>query len=107
VIITGGFNVYPKEVEDVLAGHPDVAIVAVIGLPHDKWGEAVTAVVVPRTGADLDVRELTGLVRERKGPVHAPKEIRVVDELPLTAVGKVDKKVLKETYWSTRDRRVG
>ena len=107
MIVTGGFNVYPKEVEDVLAAHPDVAVVAVVGVPHDKWGEAVTAVVVPRVGARIDEQELTGLVRQRKGPVHAPKEIRVVDELPLTAVGKVDKKALKETFWNSQDRRVG
>src|SRR5207249_11610634 len=89
MIISGGFNVYPKEVEDVLTTDPDVAAAAVIGVPDDRWGEAVTAIVVPRPGATIDPARLVALVKEKKGSVQAPKAVEIVDSLPLTAVGKV------------------
>jgi fatty-acyl-CoA synthase len=106
MIISGGFNIYAREVEDVLATHPAVANVAVIGIPDDKWGEAVHAVVVPRAGASIDRIELAGFVKGRKGPLHAPKSVDVVDALPVTTVGKVDKKALRAPYWSAQDRQV-
>ncbi|MEV6344379.1 fatty-acid--CoA ligase FadD8 [Actinoplanes sp. NPDC051851] len=97
MIVTGGFNVFPREVEDVIAAHPAVAQVGVIGVPDPTWGEAVTAVVVPRPGASTDglADELRSLVRDRKGPVHVPKKIVLTDHLPLTALGKPDKKALR------------
>lgn len=95
MVITGGFNVYPREVEDVISAHPDVAAVAVFGVPDDKWGEAVTAVVVPHAGKSPDPAELMALVRQAKGPVHTPKVIELVDALPLTSLGKPDKKALR------------
>jgi fatty-acyl-CoA synthase len=95
MIITGGFNVYPKEIEDLLSSHPSVARVAVIGVPDPKWGEAIKAIVVPREGASVDGNALIELVRARKGPVKAPKSIETVDEIPLTPVGKPDKKALQ------------
>jgi fatty-acyl-CoA synthase len=102
MIITGGFNVYPREVEDVIAEHPAVAQVGVIGVPDAKWGEAVTAVVVLRSAADQDIAALTAeiqqAVRDRKGPVQAPKRVVVADTLPLTALGKPDKKALRARY---------
>jgi len=107
MIVTGGFNVYPREVEDVLATHPDVAMVAVIGVPDAKWGEAVKAVVVPRPGAARDAEALIALVKSRKGGPHAPKSVDFVDRLPLTGVGKVDKKVLRAQHWAGRERMVG
>jgi fatty-acyl-CoA synthase len=107
MIVSGGFNVFPREVEDVLSGHPSVAAVAVIGVPDDRWGEAVKAVVVARPGATVDEAELIALVRDRKGPVHAPKTVDVVDAIPLTPVGKPDKPALRERYWAGHDRRVG
>jgi fatty-acyl-CoA synthase len=106
LIITGGFNVYPKEIEDVLVSHPDVAIAAVIGVPHDRWGEAVTAFVVRRSNSQVDSASLIALVREKKGSVSAPKSVEFVDELPLTPVGKVDKKVLRTPYWQDQSRQV-
>ncbi|UBM08277.1 AMP-binding protein [Cupriavidus metallidurans] len=106
MIISGGFNVYPKEVEDVLTGHPGVAAAAVIGVPDAKWGEAVKAVVVPRPGAQLDVEALRALVRHAKGAVSTPKTIDFVDALPLTALGKPDKKQLRERYWGGMGRAV-
>jgi fatty-acyl-CoA synthase len=106
MIVSGGFNVYPREVEDVLTTHPDVSAAAVIGVPDDKWGEAVKAVVVPRPGATIDVAALMALVKEHKGPVYTPKSVDVVAALPLTPVGKPDKVALRERYWAGQDRRV-
>lgn len=107
MIISGGFNIFPREVEDVLSSHPDVAMVAVIGVPDPKWGEAVTAIVVLRAGARPAPEELIGLVRTRKGAAHAPKSVEFVDALPTTSVGKIDKKVLRSKYWAGRRRMVG
>src|SRR5262249_7309040 len=107
MIVSGGFNIFPREVEDVLTQHADVAMCAVVGVPDDKWGEAVTAVVVAREGAQPDADELIGLVKARKGSAHAPKQIQFVKELPMTGVGKVDKKALRATFWAGRDRMVG
>jgi len=95
LIISGGFNIYPREIEDVLATDPDVAMAAVVGLPDPKWGEAVVAFVVPRPGQQLDGQALTSLVRERKGPHMTPKRVEVVDALPTTSLGKIDKKALR------------
>ena len=107
MIVTGGFNVFPREVEDVLATHSDVAVVAVIGVPDDKWGEAVTAIIVPKPGAVPNESELIDLVKRLKGPIYAPKQVKFVSELPMTGVGKVDKKALKAPFWTGRDRMVG
>ena len=95
MIISGGFNVFPREVEDVIAALPGVAMVAVVGRPDERWGEAVTALVVPQPGRSVDADAVIAAVREKKGPMHAPKEVRIVDKLPLTPLGKVDKKTLR------------
>lgn len=107
MIVSGGFNIFPREVEDVLSQHADVAMVAVVGVPDDKWGEAVTAVVVAREGTRPSEDELINLVKAKKGSAHAPKHIKFVDKLPMTGVGKVDKKVLKAGFWTGRERMVG
>ena len=106
MIITGGFNVYPREVEDVLSAHPGVSAVAVIGVPDERWGEAVKAVVVPRPGVDLDPDELIALVKEAKGSVQAPKSVDFADSIPLSALGKPDKKALRARYWGDTGRLV-
>jgi len=106
MIVSGGFNIFPREVEDVISSHPDVAMVAVIGVPHEKWGEAVTALVVARQGARPEAESLMQLVKDRKGGTHAPKQVEFVEALPLTAVGKVDKKVLRAKYWAGQARMV-
>lgn len=97
MVVTGGFNVYPKEVEDVIAKHPDVVAVAVVGVPDEKWGEAVTAFVVLRDGASLNEDALTKMVRDAKGAHQAPKWIHAIDALPVTSVGKINKRALRET----------
>ncbi len=114
MIVTGGFNVFPREVEDVIAEHPAVAQVGVIGVPDEKWGEAVTAVVVLRQEAARDEtavarlsEELTAAVKERKGAVQAPKQVIVADSLPLTGLGKPDKKALRARFWESSSRLVG
>ena len=98
MIISGGFNVYPREVEDALAAHPDVAAAAVFGVPDERWGEAVTAVVVLRPGAGTAVEALLAHVRTLKGPVQTPKNLQFVAALPVTALGKVDKKALRAKF---------
>jgi fatty-acyl-CoA synthase len=94
-------------VEDVLAAHPGVLMAAVIGAPDDKWGEAVTAFVVARGDATPTAQELIDLVKQRKGSAHAPKRIEFVAQLPLTGVGKIDKKKLRAALWAGRGRMVG
>ena len=106
LIITGAFNVYPREIEAVIATEPEIAAVAVIGIPDSRWGEAVTAFIVPRPGATVDPEAVRLLVRGAKGPHQAPKTVHVVDSLPLTAVGKLDKKALREPFWAGASRSV-
>lgn len=96
MVISGGFNVYPREIEDVLTRHPGVAAAAVIGIPDTRWGEAVTALVVRRPDASITGEELIKLVRDRKGPVNAPKTVEFLNEIPLTPLGKPDKKALRD-----------
>jgi fatty-acyl-CoA synthase len=104
MIISGGFNVYPREVEDVLSQHPAVAAAAVVGIPDAKWGEAVHAQVVLRVGASVAAEELMALVRERKGAVQAPKSIEFVAALPVTGLGKLDKKAIRAKFWQGQQR---
>ncbi len=106
MIVTGGFNVYPREVEDVISAHPSVAQVAVIGVPDEKWGESVKAVVVKRPGAEVTADEIAALVKDRKGGVHAPKTVDFVDAIPTSPLGKADKKTLRAQYWQAADRQV-
>ncbi|MGC1510857.1 AMP-binding protein [Ketobacter sp.] len=100
MIVTGGFNVYPREVEDILAEHAAVSQVAVIGVPHEKWGEAITALIVLREGETAEPEDLIQRVADRKGSFQAPKTIVFIESMPLTPVGKPDKKVLRERYRS-------
>lgn len=98
MVVSGGFNVYPREVEDALTTHPAVAMAAVIGLPDPKWGEAVTAVIVLRPGAAATEEDLIAHVKELKGSLLAPKRVFFTESLATTSVGKVDKKALRERY---------
>src|SRR5262249_13032083 len=104
MIVSGGFNIFPREVEDVLSQHADVAMCALVVAPDDKPGEAVTAIVVAREGAGPEPDEAIALAKARKGSAHAPKQVQVVKELPVTGVGKVDKKVLRARFWAGKER---
>ncbi len=106
VIITGGFNVYPSEVEQVIWSHPAVNDCSVIGVPDEEWGEAVKAVVELNAGAQVDPDELVALCKTRLGSVKAPKTVDVVDALPRSPVGKVLKADLRARYWQSAGRRV-
>jgi fatty-acyl-CoA synthase len=98
MIVSGGFNVFAREIEDVIAAHPGVARVAVIGLPDPRWGEAVTAIVVANAEGAVTSEEVIALVRAQKGPVQAPKQVFFTDALPLSAVGKPDKEALRALF---------
>ncbi|MGE4322772.1 MAG: AMP-binding protein [Sphingobium sp.] len=98
MIITGGFNVFPREVEDALSSHPAVATSGVFGTPDDHWGELVTAAVVLRPGMSCTPEELTLHVRQLKGVHQSPKRIEFIEAIPLTAVGKPDKKALRARF---------
>ena len=105
LIISGGFNVFPSEVEQVLWGHSSVQDCAVIGLPDEKWGERVTAVVELKDGAEIEASELVEMCKDRLGSVKAPKDI-VFRTLPRSPVGKVLKRDLRDEYWVGHERRV-
>jgi acyl-CoA synthetase (AMP-forming)/AMP-acid ligase II len=106
VIITGGENVSSIEVEDAVFSHPAVAEVAVIGVPDEKWGEMVTALVVLDQGATVTEAELIAHTRERIAHYKAPKRIEFRDAIPRTATGKIQKFKLREQFWSGQERRV-
>jgi acyl-CoA synthetase (AMP-forming)/AMP-acid ligase II len=96
MILTGGENVYSREVEEVLHEHPAVAAAAVVGAPDEVWGERVVAVLEPRAGQHVDVDEVRAFCRERLAGYKCPREIVIVDELPRNTVGKILKRVLRE-----------
>lgn len=106
VIITGGMNVYSTKVEEVVAQHPGVAEVAVIGVPDDKWGEAVHAVVVPAEDGTLTEDELVAFAEERLADYKQPKSIEFVAEIPKTPYGKHDKVALRDRHWEDQGRNI-
>jgi acyl-CoA synthetase (AMP-forming)/AMP-acid ligase II len=107
MVVSGGFNVFPRQVEDVLSTHPAVAQSAVIGVPHQKWGEAVHAVVVVKPGAEVSEQELIDHVKSALGSVPAPKTIEFTDGVPVNPAGKVDKKAIRAPHWQGRVRQIG
>jgi fatty-acyl-CoA synthase len=106
MIVTGGENVYPAEVENALFGHPAIADAAVIGVPDDDWGEAVKAIVVLKSGAPRDAADIIAWVRTRIAHFKAPKSVDFVDSIPRNITGKILRRELREPYWKGRDRRV-
>jgi long-chain acyl-CoA synthetase len=106
MIITGGENVYPAEVENVLADHPAVADVAVIGVPDARWGETVKAVVVPRPGAAVAAEAIIAFARARIAHFKCPTSVDFVDALPRNPSGKLLKRELREPYWRGHERRI-
>jgi fatty-acyl-CoA synthase len=100
MIITGGYNVYPREVEDALLGHPAVFECAVVGAPHERWVEAVTAFVVLRSGTSVSEAELIEFTRERLATYKVPKSVVFVEQIPKSAVGKVLRRALRDPLWN-------
>jgi long-chain acyl-CoA synthetase len=96
MVITGGENVYPREVEEILYSHPSVSECAVIGLPDSEWGEKVTAFIVTMPGKEIDKAQLKSYLKAQLSPFKVPKEIRTVDELPKSPTGKILKRMLKK-----------
>lgn len=106
MIISGGENVYPTEVEGIIAGHPNVADVAVIGIPDDRWGEAVRAIVVAHEESSFSETALREWCRERLASFKIPKHVDLISELPRNPSGKTDRRALREPFWKGRGRQV-
>jgi long-chain acyl-CoA synthetase len=106
MIISGGENIYPAEVESALFSHPAVADVAVIGVPDDKWGEAVKAMVVKKPGGEVAPEELMSFVRERIAGYKVPRSVDFVPALPRTPTGKILKRELRKPFWADQERQV-
>jgi fatty-acyl-CoA synthase len=107
MIVSGGENVYPREIEEVLFHHPAVADAAVIGVPDERWGESIRAVVVLRPGADAGADAIVDFCRGRIADYKRPRSVTFLDELPRNPSGKVLKRELRESAWSGQERRVG
>ncbi|WP_298337197.1 long-chain-fatty-acid--CoA ligase [uncultured Erythrobacter sp.] len=106
MIISGGENVYPAEVESAIYGHPAIAEVAVIGIPSEQWGEEVKACCVPKPGMDIDAGDVIAYTRERIAAFKAPKSVDVISEMPRNASGKILRRQLRAPYWEGQDRQV-
>ena len=106
MIISGGENVYPAEVESALYAHPSISEAAVIGVPDPKWGEAVRAVVTLKPNATLDEKEVLAWMRGKLAAFKCPKAIDVIDVMPRNASGKLLKRDLRAPYWEGRERQV-
>jgi acyl-CoA synthetase (AMP-forming)/AMP-acid ligase II len=107
MVVSGAENIYPVEVENAVAKHEAVADVAVIGVPDDKFGEALLAFVVTRPGMTLTVEELIEFCREKIAGYKIPRQLKIVDELPRNPSGKILKKILREPYWKDQGRSIG
>ncbi|MEE2676996.1 MAG: long-chain-fatty-acid--CoA ligase [Myxococcota bacterium] len=106
MIVSGGENVYPREIEDVLFQHPAVADAAVIGVPDSEWGETIKAILVLKAGEEVSAEEILAFCRERLGGFKQPRSVDFIEALPRNPSGKVLKKDLREPYWQGHDRRV-
>jgi long-chain acyl-CoA synthetase len=106
MVVSGGENIYPRVVEEVLFKHPAIAEVAVIGVPDEQWGETLKAIVVFRQGMTATEEEIIEFCRGKLGGFERPRSVDFVDALPRTPSGKVLKRILREPYWAGRSRRV-
>ena len=106
MIISGGENVYPAEVENAIFGHPAVAEVAVIGIPSEQWGEEVKACCVAKPGMEIEPGEIIAYAREKIAAFKAPKSVDVIPEMPRNASGKILRRQLRAPYWEGQDRQV-
>jgi acyl-CoA synthetase (AMP-forming)/AMP-acid ligase II len=106
MIISGGENIYPAEVENAIYGHPDVSEVAVIGIPSEKWGEEVKAIVALKPGAAQDPDSIVAWARERIAAYKVPKSVDFIAVLPRNPSGKILRRELRAPYWQGRQRQV-
>ena len=106
MIISGGENIYPAEVESAICDHPDVAEVAVVGVPDEKWGEAVKAIVVMKPGKKATPSDIINFTRERIAGFKTPKSVDFIEALPRNASGKILRRHLRDPYWAGKDRQV-
>jgi fatty-acyl-CoA synthase/long-chain acyl-CoA synthetase len=106
MIISGGMNIYPAEIEASLEAHDDILDVAVFGIPSDDWGESVHAIVVARPGSGLDEDAVVEYAREHLAGYKIPRSVSFIDEIPRTGSGKILKRVLREPFWADRDTNV-
>jgi acyl-CoA synthetase (AMP-forming)/AMP-acid ligase II len=106
MIVSGGYNVYPREVEDVLTAHPAVREAVVVGLPHEKWGEVVTAFVAVREGQMVAPDALIDFARAQLAAYKVPKDVRFIDEVPKSAVGKLLRRAIRDPFWAGRERKL-
>ncbi len=106
MIISGGENVYPAEIEEVIAKLPQVSEVAVIGIPHPSWGEEVKAIIKPKDGAVLTEQDIIDYCKENLAGYKRPRSVDFVEEFPRTATGKILKRILKKPYWEGQERSI-
>ena len=106
MIITGGYNVWPSEVENILYQHPAVLEAAVVAEPDEKWGEAIEAVVAPKPGATAVEADIIAFCKDRVARYKAPKSVDFTDDLPKNSAGKILRKQIREPYWKGQTRRV-
>jgi acyl-CoA synthetase (AMP-forming)/AMP-acid ligase II len=106
MIISGGENIYPAEVESAICDHPDVAEVAVVGVPDEKWGEAVKAIVVMKPGKNATGSDIINFTRQRIAGFKTPKSVEFIPALPRNASGKILRRHLRDPYWEGKDRKV-
>ena len=107
MIISGGNNVYPREVEEVIVNHPAVANVVVFGVPHEYWGEAVHAVVELQPGTTVTAEEIIAHCGRNMAGYKKPKSVDFMDKLPVSGYGKVMRREIRETYWKGYESRIG
>ena len=106
MIISGGENIYAKEVEDVLAAHPAVAKAVVIGVPDEKWGEAVKGLVIKKSGSEVSEEDLINFCKSRLASYKKPKSIEFMVDFPKSTAGKILKRELRQKYWEGRSRKI-
>ena len=107
MILTGGYNVYPTEIENAISALPEVEEVAVVGIPDERWGETIKAVVVVSPGSTLDADAVLAACRARLADYKKPRSIEFVDALPKTGSGKIMRRQIRDAHWAGRERSVG
>jgi acyl-CoA synthetase (AMP-forming)/AMP-acid ligase II len=107
MVVSGGENIYPVEVENAIANHAAVVDVAVIGVPDEKYGEALLAFVVLAAGGALDLDELIAFCRDRIAGYKIPRQLEIIEEMPRNPSGKILKKDLRKPYWDGINRNIG